>query len=427
MSEFINEQPALPVKPKKKSSGVKKIISVVVIVLAVVLVFLGDKLVENNDAPFIKIKQALDGTMTVRTAPGVFWQGFGDITRYQKSRIIWFSWEQHEGLHRDQSIQVRYRDGGTARISGSIRYILPYERENAEELMIALHQAYRGEDNFVDRAIERLLIETVQQTAGFFTSEESYTTHKSTYSDYVRDQLMHGVYKVAQVSDTIFRPGGDRKILPRNIIRTDDSGIILRKVNPLDKYGVAITNVVIYDPIYESDIQQQIAQRLNSKMQAIVTRSEASLRAQEQITMKAQGERDVELERYVQLVVNKREETAAEQDKRVQTILAEMRAESAEINKKAQQWNGKSEKEIGRGQSTAKRMLQKADSNLDIKIDAIKAKHFAIADALSKGKAILPRIIMGEGGAGGNAVLEALGINALEDLANRKGIKTGKK
>ncbi len=426
MSEFINDQPQRPAGPKK-SLGVKKVLVITSIVIAVVLVFVGDKLFENNDAPLIKIKQSLDGTMTVRTEPGIFWQGFGDITKYQKSRIIWFSWEAHEGERRDQSIQVRYRDGGTARISGSIRYILPYENKNAEEMIIALHQAYRNENNFVDRAIQRLLIETVQQTAGFFTSEESYTTQKSTYSDYVQDQLMHGVYKVVQVNDTIVRPGGETKIMPRNIIRRNDEGTILRKENPLDKHGVIITNVVIYDPIYERDIQEQIAQRLNSKMQAIVTRSEASLRAQEQITMKAQGERDVELERYKQLVINKREETAAEQDKRVQTILAEMRAESAAINKQAQEWNGKSEKEIGRGQSTAKRLLQQADNNLDIKIEAIKAKHFAIADALSKGQAILPEIIMGDGGGGGNAIIEALGINALEDLAGRKGITSGKK
>ncbi len=75
---------------------------------------------------------------------------------------------------------------------------------------------------------------------------------------------MNGVYKVAQVNDTLVRPGGELRILPRNIIRRDESGNILRKTNPLAQYGVDITNVTIYDPIYEKDIQSQIAQRLNS-------------------------------------------------------------------------------------------------------------------------------------------------------------------
>ena len=412
-----NNQSSPPLKPKK--SKMPKAAMIVGLVLFVSVLILGDKLWENNDAPYIKIKQALDGTLTVRTQPGIFWQGFGDITKYQKSKIIWFSHDVKEGQSIDQSIQVRYRDGGMAHISGSIRYVLPYDVENSEELMNELHKAYRTEDNFVDRAVQRLLIETIQQSAGFFTSEESYTTQKSTYADYVRDQLMHGVYKVAQVNDTIVRPGGELRILPRNIIRRDENGTILRKNNPLEKHGVKITNVTVYDPEYEKDIVAQIAQRLNSKMQVIVAKSEASLRAQEQITMKAQGERNVEADRYKQLVINIKEELAAEQDKSVQTILAEMRADVAKINKSALEWEGKAEREIGRGQATAKSLLQQADSNLDIKIIAVKAKHMAIASSLANGKDILPEIIMGENGGGGTAILDALGINALEELKSR--------
>ncbi|MDH3891561.1 MAG: SPFH domain-containing protein [candidate division Zixibacteria bacterium] len=409
--------------PVQKKSTMFKIAAIGGAVLLVLILILGDKLVENNDAPFIKIKQALDGTLTVRTEPGIFWQGFGDITKYSKSEIIWFSRELHEGLTRDQSIQVRYRDGGNAYISGSIRYVLPYDQSNAQDLMVGLHKAYRNQDNFVDRAIQRLLFETIQQSAGFFTSEESYTTHKSTYANYVRDQIMNGVYEVAQVTDTTIRPGGELKILPRNIIRRDENGEMMRKANPLAKYGVSITNVTIYDPIYEEDIQSQIAQRLNSKMQVIVARSEASLRTQEQITMKAQGERDVEIERYTQLVINMREELEAEQDKSVQTILSQMRAEAAEVNKRAQEWNGKAEKERGRGMATSKRLLQAADKNLDIKMQAVMVKHKAIADALAAGKNILPEIIFSEGSGGGNTLIEAMGINALQEMSDRQKTK----
>ncbi len=410
--------------PAPKSTSMFRIAAIGGVVLVLLAIVLGDKLVENNDAPYIKIKQALDGTLTVRTEPGIFWQGFGDITQYSKSRIIWFSRERHEGLTRDQSVQVRYRDGGNAYISGSIRYVLPYDRPDVQDLMVGLHKAYRNEDNFVDRAVQRLLIETIQQSAGFFTSEESYTTHKSTYADYVRDQIMNGVYEVAQVIDTIVRPGGELKILPKNIIRRDENGKIVRKTNPLAKYGVSITNVTIYDPIYEKDIQSQIAQRLNSKMEAIVARSEASLRTQEQITMKAQGERDVEIERYQQLVINMKEELAAEQEKSVQTILSKMRAEAADINRQASEWKGKSEKERGRGMATSKRLLQAADKNLDIKIGAIKVKHKAIAEALAAGKNILPEIIFSEGSGAGNTILEAMGINALEQMVERQKSKS---
>ena len=130
--------------PVRKSSPMIKTAAIGGAVLIVLLLVLGDNLIENNDAPYIKIKQALDGTLTVRTEPGIFWQGFADITKYSKSKILWFSRETHEGLTRDQSVQVRYRDGGNAYISGSMRYVLPYAHPDAQELMIGLHKAYRN-------------------------------------------------------------------------------------------------------------------------------------------------------------------------------------------------------------------------------------------------------------------------------------------
>ena len=425
MTDNIEVQAEAPEPRLRPPFKLRRIAYIGLAVLAVVLFFISDNLVEINDAPLVKVKQALNGTLTVRIEPGLFWQGLGKITDYHKSHIMWFSKIKHEGESHDQSVQVRYRDGGTAKISGSIRYVLPFEQDSAETAILALHKAYRSERNFLDRAIYRLLIETLQQSAGFFTSEESYTTHKATYSNYVRDQLMHGIYLVDQVPDTVRQVGGEFKVLPRNVIRRDAEGNILRKQNPLDEYKVVITNVTIYDPDYEKGIQDQIDQRLNSKMKAIVAKSEASLRVQEQITKKAQGERDVETDRYQQLVVNKREEIAAEKEKRVQTILAERDAEVASIDKRAKEWDGKAEKEKGRGQSTAKRLLQEADSNLEVKIAAIKAKHKAIADALANGRPILPDIILSENAGGGTAVLEALGVNAVEQLANRQQGQSG--
>lgn len=402
-----------------RRSRLFKVLVTAGIVLFFVGLILSDNLIEFNDAQLVKVKQALDGSLTVRTNPGLFWQGLGKITIYEKSRIVWFSAETHEGEKRDQSIAVRYRDGGTAHISGSIRYILPYDRPDAEELILALHKGYRSERNFVDRAIFRLLIEAVQQTAGFFTSEESYTTHKATFSHYVRDQLKSGVYLVDQVVDTTHLVTGEVKTLPRNVIRQDADGNILRKPNPLATHGIEITHVVIYDPIYEQGIVDQIGQRLESKMKAIVAKSEASLRSQQRITAKASGERDVEVVRYQQLVVNVREEIDAFKDREVGTILAERDAEVAEIDRQASVWSGKAEVEKGRGQATAKTLLQEADLNLTVKIETIKEQHRLMAYALANGQPILPEIVLGGGAQGGAAEtwLQILGIRAAQSMA----------
>lgn len=386
-------------------------------------------IIENNDAQTIKIKQALDGTMTVWTTPGLRGQFFGTITAYDKSGIVWFSARPEEGKTRDESIPVRYNDGGTANISGTIRYKLPYEGPDAQKRMLALHKAYRSERNFLDRAIKRQLIEAVQLTAGMMNSQETYTTQKSRFSMLTHDQLQGGVYEVKQVTDTTTSATGERKILLVNQIVTNADGTPKRKRNPLTELGVEIIQVVIYDPVYEPTIQRQIGARFKSKMQAIVAMSEARLRKAEQKTAEAAGEKNVEQQRYDQLVVNIKEETEAESEKQVQVLLAQRDAEVAEIDKQAKGWGGKAEKEKGRGDATAKRLLQEADSNLEIKLTAIKAKHKALAYAIANGQPIVPAIILSDEVSGENAYIQAMGMNSMDELSRKmtsQSAKTGR-
>lgn len=416
MVEEINYK--LEGEPPRRKGAIKKLAGWTVVVLLVLVAFLWNSIFENNDAQTVKVKQSVTGELEVWATPGLRLQMFGTITPYRKSGMIWFSSRSSEGSRRDESIQVRYNDGGTARLSGTIRYKLPYDRPDSKEKILTLHNAYRNEQNFIDRAIKRQLVEAVQLTAGMMNSQESYRTKKSLFSQLCHDQLQNGVYEVRQVSDTIEATNGEMQQVVKNEIILDENGEPKRKRNPFEELGVEIIQVVIYDPDYEGSIQQQIAARFQSKMQAIVAMSEARLREAEQKTKKAEGERNVEEQRYQQLVSNVKEEIEAERKKMVGIILAERDAEVAEIKKEAQKWLGLAEKEKGRGEATAKRLLQEADSNLEIKLAAVKTKHRLIAEAIGRGKPIVPEIVLGESGAG-SAYFEAMGIRALDELVDR--------
>ena len=127
----------------------------------------------------------------------------------------------------------------------------------------------------------------------------------------------------------------------------------------------------------------------------------------------------MEQQRYDQLVVNIKEETDAERDKEVQVILAQKDAEVSEIDKQAKEWGGKAEVEKGRGDATSKRLLQEADSNLEIKLTAIKAKHKALANAIANGQPIVPGIILSDEVSGENAYFQAMGMNAMTELSRK--------
>ena len=90
-------------------------------VLFVVILVLSGEFFEQLDAEEIMVIQApLSGELTWYRSPGVKWRGFGKVTKYPKRFQYWFSAKPDTGDKSDQSIQLRFNDGGHANLSGSI-------------------------------------------------------------------------------------------------------------------------------------------------------------------------------------------------------------------------------------------------------------------------------------------------------------------
>ena len=85
-------------------------------------------LIEVNDAGEILVIQGLDGGLKVVYEPGPTWQGLGSVTRYKRSSQIYFLAPEDKSLYgteEDNSLPVKFNDGGHARISGSMRLDMP--------------------------------------------------------------------------------------------------------------------------------------------------------------------------------------------------------------------------------------------------------------------------------------------------------------
>jgi len=128
----------------------KYVYGAMAIVLLLFFLFSISSIFENVDANEIVVIQApWSGKLTVVSTPGVCWQGFGKVTPYKKSYQYWFSKKKDEGNKEDQSIKVRFNDGGHAQLSGSVRVDMPLD----EKSVIALHTRYGSQE-----AIEHALI-----------------------------------------------------------------------------------------------------------------------------------------------------------------------------------------------------------------------------------------------------------------------------
>ena len=123
--------------------------------LIVLLVSISGSIFENVDAGQICVIQApVSGELTIHFDQGLKYQGFGKVTSYRKESEYSFSSARDKGSVMDESISIRFNDGGKARISGSFRYELPLDKD----LMEGIHKKY-GSQRAVDQELVRTVIE----------------------------------------------------------------------------------------------------------------------------------------------------------------------------------------------------------------------------------------------------------------------------
>ena len=105
------------------------------VILVIVLLFLSGQLAEQLDAKQIMVIQSpFRGKLNCYITPGVKWQGFGTVTKYEKRDQFWFSSKQDQGQTTNESLSVRFNDGAHANISGSFGWEMPLDDEHIGKL-----------------------------------------------------------------------------------------------------------------------------------------------------------------------------------------------------------------------------------------------------------------------------------------------------
>jgi hypothetical protein len=133
--------------------NIKKILGIVfgVLMLILTVTFAGRMNEEVDAGEIVVIQDPIDGELHIYNQPGLYWQNFGKATHYKKSTQFWFTKPDAAKKEDtpDQSIKIRFNDGGHAAISGSVRVDLPTD----DQSIILLHTKYGSQD-----AIEQQLV-----------------------------------------------------------------------------------------------------------------------------------------------------------------------------------------------------------------------------------------------------------------------------
>lgn len=382
------------------------------IIAGVVLVFglIGaGKLVENVDAgEIVVIQDPADGQMHVYKTAGLIWQGWGKATHYKKSNTFWFNIEGKGEDAVDKTIPVKWNDGGTANIEGSIRYDMPLD----DAQIISLHSTF-GSQEAIENAIIKVNMEkAVYFTGPLMTSKESYAEKKNDLIHYIEDQASRGVYKTRQVEAREIDPlSGAEKIVTRVQIQSDSTkGVVLRQeVSPVAASGIKLYNLSIKGMHYDKTVEEQIATQQKAIMQVQTAIANAKRAEQEAITTAKQGEADAAKAKWEIEVQKAKMVTEAEAQKAV----AELAVKTAELNKQKLILEGE-------GEAAKKRLVMQANGALEQKLDAYIQTQKFWAEAFSQYKGnFVPQFMTGGQGASGNALnfMEIMGAKAARDLS----------
>lgn len=379
---------------------------IVVGVLLLLTVFTICKMALQVDAGEIVVVQYPTGTIETYTTPGVKLQAFGNVTHYRKS----FSYEFYaadKDRESDQSIRVRFNDGGHAQISGSCRIDLPLDKQS----LIALHTKYGSQEAIEAKLIRPVLEKSVYMTGTLMSSKESSSIKRNDLLSYISDQAEIGVYKTRQKEARITEDGSDSaKVVTIVEILKDASGQAARQeISPFKTSSITFANLSIKNLEYDSAVEKQIRSQQELTMQVQTAMARAKTAEQQVFTTQKEGEAEAAKAKWAQEAIKAQKVTEAEQELAVQQL-----KEKKSLSYKQQQINE------GEGEAAKKRLIMQANGALDVKLDAwLKAQQYQW-DAFSKFQGnMVPLYQTGGGNAnGGNAMqfMELMSMKAAKDL-----------
>jgi len=386
-------------------------------ILKVIGIFIGTiiflisltKVVETLDSTEYMVIQYPNGTLVAATEPGWYGQWFGKVQKYPMRTQFSFSSSLDQGSTKDESIPIRFNDGGHANISGVVSWEMPNDHEH----LIKIHRKFSN-----PIAIEQQLIRTAIESATFTTgplmsSTESAAEKRNDLQQYLQDQAKNGPYKTHIVTVKVTDPlSGQEKTVNAAEIVVDDTGKPVREnASNVFEFGVTLLPITINRITYDSAIEEQIIKRQQSIQSVQQAQANALKAEQDAITAAKLGEANAAGTKWAQEAIKAQKVTEAQQELEVATLQA----------KKAEQYKLQQILE-GQGNAERKRLEMAANGALDQKLEAYVKIQEAYANAIGNYKgAWVPTVVTGNSsgvaGSGAQQLIDMLSVKTAKDLA----------
>lgn len=346
------------------------------------------------------------GELKTHVEPGIYPRFFGTVSKYPLSSQFSFSTQADQGAEGDESLRLRFNDGGHATVSGVIRWEMPTDSEH----LIALHRKF-GSAKAIEQQLIRPTMESAAYTTGpLMSSTESSAEKRNLLLQYMQDQAKNGTYMTRTVAIKIIDPiSGVEKTVNAAEIVTENGKPQREQSSAITDFGIKLLPISINQVQYDPEIEKQIQNRQKAIQDVQIAQANALKAEQEAITAAKQGEAMAAKAKWEQEVIKAQKVTEAQQKLEV----AQLEAQAAEQYKRKQILEGE-------GEAQKKQLIMNADGALDKKLEAYVEIQKAYAAAIENYKGNwVPLYVAGsstQAGAGAQQMIDLLSIKAAKDL-----------
>jgi hypothetical protein len=396
----------------------KKITYIFIGVIALLFLFFLGSIFETNTEGYIQVKQAaITGEMSVRMTPGLYFQNFGTIWTYNRVGTIGFGDHKGEKSGDIDAIPVIFNDGSKATISGLVRIRLPETVEGYFELKKEFAGGY---DHFIQSGVVPIVKNAVKLAANLRSAQDAYTT-LALFQQAVEDQLRNGIYMTESKTILVERTTGEpeeRQVTaivyyPEDSKEVDEYGQSLagqpkRIADRFKDLNCEVNECVISIPEFDAKVTEMIDRRKEEAMKTELAKQAAIRAQQDALTAEEQGKANVATAKY---------------EKEVELVRAVTKArenfEVAQFNAKKAEQEKLQKIQVAKGVAEELRIADGLSARQKFQIEQDVARSIGVAEALSKW--VAPQIVvLGQDGKGGNGVENALMIQMMRELVNKK-------
>lgn len=376
------------------------------VVLVVFLLCFGE-IIETLDSKEVMVIQYPNGTLVAATEPGLYPQYFGSVQKYPLRSQFSFSSAPDQGSEHDESVVLRFNDGGHANVSGVVSWEMPIDTAN----LIKVHRKF-GNTVAIEQQIIRPTIESAAFTSGpLMSSTESAAEKRNMLLQYMQDQAKNGPYQTKTVTIKVADPlTGVEKTVNAAEIVLEGGKPVREQQSAASIFGINLFPMTINRIKYDDAIEAQITKRQESIQGVQIAQANALKAEQDAITAAKQGEANAATEKWKQEAIKAQKITEAQQELEI----AQLQAKQAEQYKLKQILEGE-------GNAKKKQLEMEANGALDAKLDAYVKIQGYYAEAI-KGYtgAWVPQIVTGgsnaQAGSGATQMMEMLSLKAAKDL-----------